>query len=539
MKKYIIILIASLMATSSKAQTIKPQQERAFYQKAYQVMMDYAQSAAIADETEEYNFRRLFSSDNINLCNDLMSLSRETTLPINEYISILQSAKRVRVSIRNIRKASPIIEDEENVWSMYIAFEKGISYSKCGTLFNSVEFFGEYYRLKARVSMNKSTGLCQISALVADEDYQSLEFPEDFTILERTHEDENLRNYKRDDKLTINGRDVSGMWNLYGQVMLHPGDKIKYNNAIVDQEVVAEDRCGGRKIHAKYNDKSFRVRANMGYSLSGFNGLDNGSSNLQSKDNEMSFGLDVGYVLPSTSKFYVGFFAGVGLSMNGLTLTKATDSSQSMDIECPKGSRADEDDDAYIRHYKVGGKGIEQEFSTTEIAIPVYADLEYQFIPMLSAYVNLGARLQTTSDKWQATIGEYETTGTYPAYNNLIIDGSVNLNGFGQHAGGSIDIDYGGMKSNLSICALLGTGLRTNIGKSFAIDAGIQYLIGGKVWEITDNKKDIFSYKLPDGDTTAMDADAKAKGDRVNLLRETDGIKRSALRVSVGLIFKF
>ena len=539
MKKYIIILIASLMATSSKAQAIKPQQERDFYQKAYQLMLDYAQSAAITDETEEYNFRRLFVSENMNLCNDLMSLSRETTLPFNEYISILQSAKRVRVSIRNIKKASPIIEDEDNAWSMYIAFEKGISYSKCGTLFNSVEYFSDYYHLKARVSMNKSTGLCQISALVADEAFRPLEFPEKFTVLERTHEDENMRNYKRDDKLTINGRDVSGMWNLYGQVMLHPGDKIKYNNAIVDQEVVAEDRCGGRKIHAKYNDKSFRIRATMGYSLFGFNKLDNGSSKLQSKDNEMSFGLDVGYVLPSTSKFYIGIFAGVGLSMNGLTLTKSTDSSQSIDIECPKGSRADEADDAYTRHYKVGGKGIEQKFSTTEFAIPVYADFEYQFIPMLSAYVNLGARLQTTSDKWQASIGEYETSGTYPAYDNLTIDGSVNLNGFGKHAGGSIDIDNEGMNSKLSICGLLGAGLRANIGKSFAIDAGIQYLIGGKVWEITDKKKDTFSYKLPDGDTSSMSADAKAKGDKVNLLRDADGIKRSALRVTVGLIFKF
>ena len=557
MKRYIIILFASLMAASAMAQdyetednAITPQQERLCYQKALELMHEYAQSATVSEEDEEFTFRRLFASEEVLIANDLMSLSREDKLYLDEYITTLQKAKRVKVVVKDIRKQGKI-ENTESAWILPIAFEKGISYSRCGTLFNSADYFGEYYHLVAELAIDKNTGTCKIKSIYTDDAHQTLVFPEQFTVLERTHEDENKRNYKRDDKLTINGRDVSGMWNLYGQVMLHPNDIIKYNNASIEEDEIANDACGGRKIHANYSDKSFRIRPNLGFSLSGFNKLDGNSNGLESKDSEMSFGLDFGYVLPSTSKFYVGFFAGVGISMNDLTLTKAAKSDT---IFCPAGSNADEDGDEYSRHYKFFGKGIEQKFSSTEIAIPVYADFEYQFIPMMSVYANLGVRLQTTSDKWKATIGKYETFGTYLGYEGLTIDGSVNLNGFGVHGKDSgdnkdemypIDINKEGMESRFSISAILGAGLRANIGKSFAIDAGVQYLMGGKVWKFTGNNKEIFSYsyKLPEGDTdTQKDYKETYKdtlGDRVNLLREVDGIKRSALRITIGLIYKF
>lgn len=566
MKKYIIILIASLMAarpqvaftlerTTSIVQVdteesveessfISPQLEREFYQKAYQLLIEYAQSASVSDETEEFNFRRIFASDDMQICNDLMSLSREATLSIDKYIELLQGAKRVKTTVRNIKKEGSIQKDEtEDAWVLYISFEKGISYSKCGTLFNSTDYFGDYYHLKAKLLMNMNTGQCKIGSLVANEDFQALVFPEEFTVLERTHEDENMRNYKRDDKLTINGRDVSGMWNLYGQVMLHSGDKIKYNNAIVDEEVVAEDKCGGRKIHANYNDKSFRIRANFGYSLFGFNKLNNEDAKIKHKDNEMSFGLDVGYVLPSTSKFYVGFFAGIGMSKNKLTLEmeSGNDGHITQDISrCT----ADEDGDTYTRHYDVKG-GLSQQFASSEIVIPVYADLEYNFIPQLSGYIDLGMRLQTTSDTWTANIGEYTTSGTYngtdnnSSYGELLIDGSVNLNGFGIHAARSLDVDKEGMSSRVSINAIAGLGLRANISKSFAFDAGVQYyILGGKSWNIDHKSNSIFSYSLPEGYEN-MNASEKAQGDKVNLLRLSNGIKHNALRLTVSLIYKF
>ena len=90
----------------------------------------------------------------------------------------------------------------------------------------------------------------------------------------------------------------------------------------------------------------------------------------------------------------------------------------------------------------------------------------------------------------------------------------------------------------MSIHALAGLGLRFNLNKSFAFDAGVQYLTGGKSWKMNSDKKYIFDYTLP-FDFDATTAEEKAQGDKVNLLRQAGGIKAGAFRVTASLIYKF
>lgn len=538
MKKYIFTLFAFMMASGLKAQTsvsITPHQEREFYHQAYELMMKYALNASLSDEDEETRFRELFVSDEVQLGNDLMSLSHEQTLSLDNYIKILQEAKSVKVKVSNLKKISDVTETED-AWLLDLSFEKSISYGKCGTWFDSKVYFGKNYKLIATVSLNKENVMCKIAGLKIDPDaYPPLRFPNTFTVLERTSEDENKRDYLRDNKLTIDGQPVN--WNRYNQVILISGQKVRYNNSPIDEEVITEDNCGGRKIHANYNDKSFRVRANAGLSLSGFNKLDAPKSGLTSKDGETSFGLDFGYVFPSTSKFYFGLFAGVGMSMNNLSMEWKPDNGNHLNSEI-KNCTADEDGDTYTRHYSVGENGITQKFSTSELTIPIYADFEYQFISLMSVYADLGLRFQMTSDKWEAQIDSYTTYGTYNQYNGLTINGNVDLNGFGTYSPQSIDVNRKNMKSGMTLCPIMGLGLRSNVSKSFAIDLGVQYLIGGKSWQTDDENADMFSYTLPEGWQT-MSPKEKAKGDSVNLLNLTNGIKHNAFRVTLGLILKF
>ena len=531
MRKYMLALMVSVMAMTASAQTISSEQEREFYQKVYALFGEYSQSASVSDEAEEYTFRKLFASGDMQICNDLMSLSRKETLSVDEYITTLQTAKRVKVTVRNIKKDGPV-EEQNGVWMLPVVFEKGLYYSKNGTLFDSYTYFGEYYRMRAMLAFDKTSGECYIAALSADPKYKWLKFPEKFSVLERTSEDVNRRDYQRDNKLTINNRDVR--WNLYGQVMLREGDVVKYNNSPVDLEVVDTSPISGTKLHAKYNDKAFRVRANMGYSIGGFNKLDGASGALSTpKDNEMSFGIDFGYVFPSTSKFYVGIFAGLGVSMNNLTIEMAAQE-KAIDIV---NSTADEDGDTYTRHYLMKGNGVSQELKATDVIVPLYLDLEYQLTPMISAYADLGARFQTSAGKWTANIDGYTTSGTYTSYGNpLEITGDVNLNGFGDFDACSMDVDETKMTKSMSVNIFGGAGVRFNLSKEFAFDLGVQYLTGGNSWKNDGGTMPIFNYNLPVGATTVEE---KAKGEKVNLLRQASGIKHSALRVAASLIYKF
>lgn len=544
MNKYITLIVASLMALTSMAQSITIEDEREFYGKAFLLMNEYAQSASVSDEEEEYRFRNLFMDDETRICNDLMSLSYNKKLTVDEYVSILQDAQRVKVVVKNMKKAGPV-EDNEDAWVLPIAFEKGISYGKGGTQFDSYVYFGEYYRLRAELSFNKDTRECHISKLEADPQYKWLSFPERFDVLQRTNEDENRRNYKRDSKLTINGREIS--WNLNGQVILHDGDKVKYNNSNVELEKITSDKDGGTKYRANYNDKSFRVRANVGYSLSDFNTLADiqNDANISVSDNkeiisvsdnkEMSFGVDVGYVFPSTSKFYFGIFTGLNMSSNNFTMNMAPDvKSNITDIE---NCTADEDGDTYTRHYVLKGNGVSQQLKATNLTIPVYGDLEYQLTPLLSAYADLGVLIRMSSGTWSAHIDGYETSGIYSQYGGVEIKGDVNLNGFGSWDPRDMEVYEEDMENAMTIHALAGLGLRLNLSKSFAFDAGVQYLTGGKSWKMNSDKiSSVFDYTFPLNATTAEE---KAQGDRVNLLRQSSGIKAGAFRVTASLIYKF
>lgn len=536
MKKYFFFLLTSLMVTDMQAQDttmeeiaetpvqLSVQEERAIYQKVYKTIQDYAQNAAVSDDDEEYYFRKLFASSDMMIGNDLMSLCHEQSISVDAYIAALRSAKSVKVMVKNLQKMGDV-RVTENEYTLDIAFEKSIAYSKCGIYFDSESYFGEPYQLNATMAVDKYTGECYISQMSVEYDPRKpLVFPKDFRVVERTPEDENPRNYLRDNKLTIDGKPIQWKRN---QVILHDGKVVKYNNSIIKLELIEHvENCGGNRMRAKYNDQQFRIKPNFGYSLMGFNQLSGTKTGktITTTDGEISFGVDFGYVLPSNSKFFVGFYAGIGLSKNNFSMNEKPEEGKTLSYAIPDCTE-DVDGDTYTRNYSVEGEGITQKFSSSEIAIPVYVDFEYQFLPLLSAYANIGVRIQATNDKWEGEIGKHSISGTYPMYDNLIID-KYNINGFGEHKSRSIEVDKTSMTNSLSICGLVGLGLRSNLTKNIAIDAGVQYLLGGNSWKASNEHASVFSYKLDEGD-------------KVNLLTQAEGIKRNALRVTLGLILKF
>lgn len=506
MKKYIFVLIASVMATTVTAQRITPQEEREFYQKAYHVISVYAQSANVDDDRNVMRFTDLFESQDLQICNDLMSLSYENTLSVANYVKLLREADMVNVVVKNVQKLGEITDDG-NAWQLQLAFEKSISFvSKCNTLFDSQEFFGHNYRLLATMSMDKSTGECRIIGLDADGAVEP--FPKDYRVLCKVDE--------RDNNLDISGTYVKFVMD---QKLLRPGEKLSYRGAPVDV-VDMPNQCD-HKVVANYSDKSWRVRIGGSFAVSGFNKLDEGQGITTPKDGEMGFGLDVGYVFPSKSHLRIGLFAGVGLSMNNLTM-EMNGGNDSTSVE------KDIDGDGYERMYEMGDKGISQELKATDIAIPIYVDFEYEFNSIFSAYVDLGLKAQMSSGKMTTNVGSYTTYGKYNKIEyggELIIKGISEL-GFGTRTNDDVEYDEDGASTSMAIDALLGLGVRININKSIAFDAGIQYQIGGKSWK--SNQGDIFRYS---GEENAKD--------KVNLLRKAGGISHNALKVAASLIFKF
>lgn len=532
MRKYILVLMTPLMAAVMQAQTLTPELETEFYKKAFDRIVEYERTGYVGydSDTNDSNLEKFglcFQDENVYVPNDLMGLALdEDSITVYKYLQLLRKTHRFQQTVYNLKKASDIVT-EDTVWQMKVTFDKSVKIETPDFVcFDSKHFFqGKLYKMTATLVMEKTDERrCYIKNMSTIGEY--LAFPSDYRIL-------NIKEYdKRDKNLYINNVQKIDP-NDCLQYILRPNEKVYYLRGLVD--LVPTD-AGGRKYMADYKDKSWRIRANGAFSLSDFNRVD---GLTVTDDSEKSFGIDLGYVFRTGSKLHTGVFVGFGISMNEVKLTDTNilDDNDNHEVD----NKLDDDDETYFRHYRVWGeKGVSQIMDEKDITIPLYADLEYQFNAFFSAYADLGLRLQTSSKKWKAEIDEYEVWGVYPTYGNLTIrnydekrnekPNKVVLNDFGMHKSieGEDYFDITGTTNKNAIDVMLGLGVRLNLTKSFALDAGLQYVHGlRKSWKVdggADNHQ-VFSY---DG-----------KKDMVNLLRKTDGIKHRTFRLTYSLIFKF
>ena len=549
MKRYIIILLASLMAGAVNAQDygmsdlivrkvdISPKEEREFYKNVYELMLTYADAADLYDELDEEHFLELFENPDIQIYNDLMSMSYEPTLSIYDYIDLFKGASLKTVKLYNIAKGN--IKDEGDKWTIPVTFGKRISFSNgCGTFFDSYDFYKKDIPLTATICMQKATGKCYIQDIKVTEELKS--FPKDFRVL--------VKKDPRDSKLDVENKlekssKANVRFNTLDQKLLFHGDELSYENGPVKEILDTPEGCD-TKVYADYGDTKWRIRLNGGFAWN-YNSLDSPGDKIeQSGKNEVGFGLDFGYIFPSKTKFKAGIFAGIGLSMNKLTMELPNVSSpgEYIDYYTESESTKDIDGDNYTRHYKFNDK-IRQKFSSYDLAIPIYADLEWAFNSSVSIYADLGVKL-LKSIKHDNTLDPLSFT-THGVYNKkeyggeLIIEDIKEL-GFGGRDGSNVEIDENDIEPQFAIKALLGAGLRYNITKSFALDAGVQFQVGSNTWK-APNTATFFKYSQPSGDnmSDAEKLEAENAKDKLNIMRWSKGVKQNALRVAISLIYKF
>lgn len=518
MKKIVIVLTVLMIASVSVAQTMTPQQERQFFQKAYEAISTYANSAKLQDVNNVDDFLGLFENANIQICNDLMSLSYERTLSVREYVKLLNEETDPvmnDVTIWNVQKSGEVMRDN-GVWLMSVTFNKNISFlDQCNTFFDSKRFYGDY-KLRMTLVWNGRSETCHIRNLeVVDE---LPDFPREFKVLNKNDE--------RDNNIDIKGTFLKDIFSNE-QVIILPGDVLRYRGVLVQLKKDPRSTCDNWVI-ADYQDRTWRVRIGGAYALNGFNVLGTDDKKITTANNgDVAFNVELGYVFPSTKHLRFGIFAGVGISNNSLTMKLAPNDILEYKVDDDHREIADEDCDTYIRQYEfIGEKCIIQDLKSSDITVPVYLDMEYEFNSIFSVYSDLGIKIQTSKGTMTTTISEYKTWGKYNGYDGLEIgkDEDVSLNDFGIH--NTVGFDEEDIEKKMTIDGLFGMGLRVNISKFIAIDAGVQYQAGGNSWEYKGNQDDYFSYTLNGGD-------------KVNLLRKAKNINHKSWKASASLLFKF
>ena len=529
MKKYIFILIASMMATAAMAQELTEQQQRLFRRKAYETLTQYVESHSLSDDERKEAFISLFPDPSMEIYNDLLGLTVGSVLSVDEYVSTLSNnAKQIEVQVKNVTKGSPFING--SIWQMPITFDKRIAYTNnIGVRLDSYEYYDTNYKITMQLVMNPATGKCHIGSMEGEIASDRRPLTGTYTVL--------MRQSDQDDRFTVKGRRVA--FNNRGQ-MIVPGTISKsdmtYDGAD-DFRLRTErnDDSNVRKVYVEYVPKPFRVKLHGSFALGDFYSLEDPLAGITTPNNnsEMNFGIDFGYVFLNKKNLSIGLFAGVGISKSSLKLEGSIP-----DYSYPaKGEVADMDYDEtemqdYERYYQGIGT-LSQGLDITDITIPVYLDMEYHFSRILSAYLDLGIKpYLNINNSWsaeKATIGNIY--GVYKHYNDLSLPANgeeLGLNGFGQNK--HVDnVNTSNFQIKSGIAILPGLGLRFNFMKQLGAELGIQYQTGITRWENEDEPTTkLIKYTVIDGEQMSP------------LLNATKGLKHnSALRLHIGIIYKF
>ena len=537
-KRNIMLCVLLAFCSLAKADNIIPKNvERRFNLEVFKMLDAYESSATMSSKDHADIFKALFDSDQIEIYNDLIGLAKKSKLSVADYIQLLRQdgVGAPKVAIKEVRKER--VMDGGNVWLMDVSFDKTISYYYQDVFLDAERYYGEPYHIKMRFSYPKDDGDfrdCKIVALEGSLSKNAKPFPSDYVAIEIEKKDENKG---REEDVSYQGNSLQFYRN---QMILPYGDlvKLSYNDGDVKMSY-KQDTRSSHLYWLSFHPRHFRIKPHAEFSLNGYYELKgNTVPYLGFKNKDITYGFDIGYAFPTKKKVRAGLFTGLALSNSEINF-----SINNLNYHYNAGPTLDVDGDSYVRYYNVSN--MTQNINIKTLVIPLYLDLDYQFLKYLSAYLNVGAKAYINLSNTMSSKLFVKKYGIYPSYNNLRIDenlivGGKSVNGFGSESLYSDSQQRNFVKETNSLDAFAGAGFRVLLYRQFYLDLGLQY------------QQTIYNtpISMPNENVSLQPSGAETKFPLIEYLPEGkerihsitshfDGIKRKALKLNVGLMIKF
>lgn len=535
--KYIIWSLSLICFSTSYAQEMSWKERRLFNLSVYNAIEDYEQYGVMFDERDGRYFTRIFDSNDIMIYNDLLGLSGEKSLSVENYVATLtEEADLVDLIVKNVEIGQ--VYRDGDTWKIDVKFNKEMSYyNNNGIRLSSTVYYGAEYNMSATFAWDSQRQRAKLVSLDGVVDSAVEPLPEDYIAIERAKVVNKAGEQEldpRDLEVLCNGNNLKFV-DVYNQAVLPysiADAKFVYptDNDINIKPVKVQDMEG--LYYLKYRPTHWRVKLNYELSLLDNYNIQFSDDRIKSTSSSHEFALDFGYVFPSSSNFKVGIFLGVGAAMNSINTEL-----ESLDYVTATNGLADIDRDEYNRHYSL--KNIRQEFSSTDIVMPLYVDMEYRFSKWFSMYLDLGVKAYfNVASGVNSFKADYSTYGVYSKYDNLVLDERSGINGFTN--GSTLD------ESNLinefkpqvfSIDAFGGLGFRATIVKGLQLACGVSYQLG-----LTDYFAPVENVVKSDGklgNALVEYTAANNKENVRNMVEAATSFKRQSLKLNVGLILKF
>lgn len=416
------------------------------------------------DETEmKEGFRALFAEGAV-IYNDLLGFSNSTSLSVDDYIRLLtSSSKNTTILIKNINKES--IEHDGDVWRTIYTLDKEVSYTDpCGVLLSSKMFFEKDYKLRVFLVYKPTEQSCKIEKIDGFIDSDKT-LSTNYSAIQT-----NKKSSKYDRKVEYDGKNLD--FNDYGQALISENlvqEKLHYPDMDVSVKTKVDPNCN-RLTSIDYHRHHFRIKPTMDMAMT-YMGTKGPLSSV--KGSNTSYGLDLGYALPSSGKTKVIFFTGFAATNARLEMNFTSSDYQSDSQVTFVGSTP------YTVHFE--NVNITQSYKDLKYyTIPVYINIDRYFTEIVGLYIDFGAKINLAQNGVKFSL---DNANAY-VYASVPGEDSERVTtgyGFGSQTFGTENIyesDVAQYK-HMVIDAFAGLGVKVAIPKTpIAFDLGARYQMG-------------------------------------------------------------
>ena len=528
-KRYIILYVLLAFCCFAKADDVIPKNvERRFNLEVFKMLGTYESCATMSNRDDAELFTNLFDSESLEIYNDLMGLSDKPRLMVSEYVQLLRQKdiQARKVAIKEVRKVR--VSDGGIVWLMDISFDKMISYSYQGVLFDAETYYGVPYHIEMQFSYPKNSEDnrgCKIVALRGTLKSDVLPLPIDYMAIQKAGDSKG-----REEAVTYNGNALQ--FNSYDQMLLPRGEKLICTDA--DLKIRLErDSISSHLYRLSFHPRRFRIKPHVEFSLDGYYEQKGDKvPYLGMKSKDITFGLDVGYTFPSKGIVRTGIYTGLALSSSEVNY--AIDN---LNYKYNAGPNLDLDGDSYTRYYEI--RNMKQDINLKTLVVPIYLDLDFLVSKYFSAYLNVGARAYINLSNTVSSHLDAYKYGVYESYGNLRMDETW-LNHFGQEQLGNEFQQRNFVKETNSLDGFVGGGFRVLLYRQLYFDLGFNYQMTVFNTPISMPNENV-SLQPNNGLTKFPLIEYLPEGkERIHSITSNfEGLKRKAFKLNVGLMIKF
>ena len=194
MKRILIstILLLGMFGIRATAQEFPETEIRRMNLQVLEKIEKLEELSAIDGAVRAEEFMALFRDRKARVYNDLIGVSAESSLPLDEYVSHLRKMNDVQVSIFNVEKTKPFVS--AGSLCVLVSFDKVITYrDPKNVIYSSVDFYGYPHRVEALFAYDDFDGTCHIESITGSLPDDAVLHPVDYLVFRPDSNMEDVR----------------------------------------------------------------------------------------------------------------------------------------------------------------------------------------------------------------------------------------------------------------------------------------------------------------------------------------------------------